>query len=468
MAVTGTDLIAIAEATFGAVGQLKKLRIPSVSIDSRTMETGAVFFAIRGEVRDGHDFVRDAGKKAAAVVVEETWWNSEGSKIQDELQIPVIIVGDTVKALGRLAHRHRQKFTIPMVAITGSSGKTTTKEMIVHILKTKYNVHHTKGNYNNHLGVPITVCDLEETHEISVIEIAMNHPGEIEYLCQVAEPTHGLITNIGKGHIGYFGSVEEIAREKGMLFRWIERDSTRVAIVNADDQQVVNQAETIENTVRYGVNSKNVDVSGSIVSRDAAGRYTFSFRTRKSRDHFVVRLPVPGKHQVFNALAAATVGMSLGVASPAICRALAAFTPPEKRSVLKDVGGVTMVDDTYNANPDSMQAALEMFRDMQVSGKKILILGDMLELGTLSEEEHRRIGLMINEMGFEHVFTYGQESETTYAVSSAPTGGHYDHKNDLVDDVLKIVKRGDAILIKGSRGMRMEEIVGQLEKSLAS
>jgi UDP-N-acetylmuramoyl-tripeptide--D-alanyl-D-alanine ligase len=336
----------------------------------------------------------------------------------------------------------------------------------VQILEKKYKTHHTRGNYNNHLGLPLTLFTLETTDEVSVLEIGTNHPGEIEYLCSIAEPTHGIITNVGKGHIGFFDSIKDIAREKGMLFRWIERDDRRVAFVNADDERIVSQAKSLRNVVRYGLNRDDVDITARIGEEDETGRYQCEFRTRNNDGQYTVKLPIGGKHNVRNALAAATVGIHLGVSPPLICEALQNFTPPSKRNIVQKINGLTVVDDTYNANPDSMQAALEMFQSMKVPGKKILILGDMLELGSQSGEEHGRIGLMVPDMGFEYVFTFGKESEALFAASSVPFGGHYDDKNKLLDDLMDVLGEGDALLVKGSRGMKMEEIIERLIQRL--
>jgi UDP-N-acetylmuramoyl-tripeptide--D-alanyl-D-alanine ligase len=466
MSVFGRDIVSVAIRIENNGDALTDMVFPEAAIDSRSMPSGAVFFAVRGERRDGHDFVVDTSRRAGMVIADEKWWNEVGTKQRGEIVCPIAIVSDTVKALGELARLHRRKFSIPVIAITGSSGKTTTKDMIVQILEKKYKTHHTRGNFNNHLGLPLTIFTLETTDEVSVLEIGTNHPGEIEYLCSIAEPTHGIITNVGKGHIGFFDSIKDIAREKGMLFRWIERDDRRVAFVNADDERIVSQAKSLRNVVRYGLDRDDVDITARIGEEDETGRYQCEFRTRNNDGPYTVKLPIGGKHNVRNALAAATVGIHLGVSPALICEALQNFTPPSKRNIVQKINGLTVVDDTYNANPDSMQAALEMFRSMKVPGKKILILGDMLELGSQSGEEHGRIGLMVPDMGFEYVFTFGKESEALFAASSVPFGGHYDDKNKLLDDLMDVLGEGDALLVKGSRGMKMEEIIEGLVQRL--
>lgn len=467
MGLSGQDIIAVTRKIENDDPSIRETEFSSVSIDSRSMPDGAVFFAIRGEKRDGHDFVPEASKRAGAVVVDRVWWNQYGSAKKTDIRSPIIIVDDTVKALGDLARLHRRKFDIPILAITGTSGKTTTKDMVVQVLGKKYAVHRTKGNFNNHLGLPLTLFDMKDNDEISVVEIGMNHPGEIEYLCSVAEPTHGLVTNIGKGHIAFFDSIDHIAREKGSLFRWIEKDSRRLAFINAGDQRVVSQASSVPNAVRYGFGSGELDVSGSVVDHDDAGRYRFSFREMNSSKSYTVRLSVPGEHQILNALAAATVGFRFGVDGFEICEALEQFSPPDKRNVVRNIGGIMILDDTYNANPDSMKAALVMFQSVKTAGKKILVLGDMLELGALSGEEHGRVGLLIPGLGFEYVFTFGTESQALFEASAVPFGGHFADKKKLVDELMDIVQEGDAILVKGSRGMKMEEIIHFIDKKLS-
>ncbi len=468
MSVSGKDIAAIAKRIENDEGAIRDVEYQSVSIDSRSMPDGAVFVAIRGERRDGHEFVIDASNRAGAVIVDDQWWQEHGSKTKQDIQSRVMVVDDTTRALGDLARLHRRKFSIPVLAITGSSGKTTTKDMIVQVLEKKYNTHHTQGNFNNHLGLPLTIFEMKDTDEVSVVEIGTNHPGEIEYLCSIAEPTHGIVTNVGKGHLGFFDSIKDVAREKGMLFRWIERDPNRIAFINADDERIVSQAKTLKHVVRYGFDRDDVDVIGSIDESDDSGCYRFIFRTQDDPGQYTVKLPVGGKHSVRNALAAAAVGFHLRVTPDMICEALRSFIPPSKRNVIKKIDGLTVIDDTYNANPDSMQAALEMFKSMKVSGNKILVLGDMLELGVQSGEEHGRIGLMVPDMGYEYVFTFGKESEALFAASSVPFGGHYEDKKKLIDDLMDVMKEGDALLVKGSRGMKMEEIIEDLEQRLRS
>ncbi len=466
MPVIGKDIAAVAKTIENDNGSFRGARFPAASIDTRSMPDGAVFFAIRGEERDGHEFVPDASKRAAAVVVEEQWWRESGAKEKTGIRCPVVIVDDTVKALGDIARLHRRKFSIPVLAITGTSGKTTTKDMIVQALEKKYTVHRTRGNFNNHLGLPLTLFDMKKSDEVSVVEIGMNHSGEIEYLCSIAEPTHGLVTNVGRGHLEFFGSIEDVAREKGMLFRWIENDPDRIAFVNVDDERIVNQAKSLPNVMRFGFDRDDVDVAGAILDSDDSGCFRFVFKTKDYSGLYTVKLPIGGQHNIGNALAATAVCLRFDVDPVMICEALQNFVPPAKRNVIKKVHGITIIDDTYNANPESMRAALEMFRSMKISGKKILVLADMLELGKQSGEEHGRIGMLIPDLGFEYVFAFGKESETLYEAAAVPFGGHYDDKKKLVADLEGIMKNGDAVLVKGSRGMKMEEIIDFIEQRL--
>jgi UDP-N-acetylmuramoyl-tripeptide--D-alanyl-D-alanine ligase len=440
-----------------------KIKIfPSVSIDSRTIEAGAVFIAIRGEKHDGHSYIAGVAEQAGAIVADTVWREQQREGLDALRHVPIYVVHDTVQALGRLGNIHRRQFTIPVIAVTGSSGKTTTKDMIVRVLGQAYRIHSTRGNLNNHLGLPLTLMELTGDDRISVVEIGMNHPGEIDYLCSIAEPTHGLITNIGKGHLGYFDSLEAVAREKGRLFRWIEGDSSRTAFVNADDERIEEQAHSIPLQKRYGFESENVSVKGRRLEQNNDGCYAFQFTVNSKV--YRIQLRVPGKHQTKNALAAVTIGLTFGVAPDLICNALESFQPPAKRSVVREIGGILVYDDSYNANPDSMRAALETFSEMRTTGKKVLVLGDMLELGVHSGEEHGRLGLKIPDLGFEYLFTYGPEAEALYAAACTPFGGHYTDKKELVRDLFGILESGDAVLVKGSRGMRMEEVIVEIEK----
>jgi len=433
---------------------LQGKKIKGVSTDSRSTKPGDVFFAIRGERFDGHDFVRDAfSRGCVTAVVEESFRGGE----QEWSKLPLIYVENSVRALGQFARRYRRKFDIPVLAITGSNGKTTTKEMVGTVLKQKWNVLKTEGNLNNQIGIPHTLFRLERKHEVAVVEMATNHFGEIEYLCTVAEPTHGMITNIGRAHLEFFGDLHGVAKEKAKLFEWL--GATGTGFVNTDDRLIVEKAKTLRHKFTYGFQGKRVNVTGRFLGLNEAAQPKFSFGGHPLSRSYKVQLKTTGKHTVENALAAAAVGVYFGVSPKKIRSALENYRPRHQRMEVMKVRGVTILNDTYNANPDSVLSALRTLDAMKCTGKKIVVLGDMLELGTASEREHRRVGEEVARLGVHHLLTYGLKSSATAKASGATRARHYEEKPALMADLAELVAVGDVVLVKGSRAMKMEEVV---------
>lgn len=460
MNLTIEDLLSIDYTTVTRLNELQKTRLKGVSTDSRAIKQGEIFVALRGKKFDGHNFIHTAQQRGACcIIVDEQF---DFSKIA----IPCFVVKDTVRALGQLAHRYRKKFKIPIVAITGSSGKTTTKEMITAILKKKYNVLSSEGTKNNHIGVPMTLFRLRTSHDIAVVEMGMNHYGEIHYLCSIAEPTHGLITNIGKAHIEFFGTVENIGKAKGELFEWLGMKNKQIGFVNADDALVMKQSKPLQRKILYGFASKRAQVRGKIIGTDSKGQTTFSITTAKCKQPMVIQLYLPGIHNMHNALAAAAVGLHFKVPVRDIISALEKLRPMKSRMQTVRISNVTIVNDTYNANPDSVAASLQSLATIKSKGKKIIVLGDMLELGKSSLIEHRAVGRLISRLKFSRVLTYGTYSREISSTVRNIAAKHYNSKAALVKDLVKIIQPGDVILVKGSRGMMMEEVVDNLKKKL--
>jgi UDP-N-acetylmuramoyl-tripeptide--D-alanyl-D-alanine ligase len=425
-----------------------------VSTDSRNVRKGELFIALRGEKFDGSKFADTAFEEGALCAIVD---RSAGSKLLKEK--PVIVVKNTTAALAKLANIHRRKFSIPVIAVAGSNGKTTTKEMIATVLATKYNVLSTQGNLNNHIGVPQTLFRLTKNHEIAVIEIGTNHPGELSFLCEILEPTHGIITNIGREHMEFFKTLAGVAKAEGELFTALSRSG--LGYINADDKHIFALAKKPALRILYG--TAHADVKGKLLRMDASGCPEFSVKVR-NQTPFIVRLSVPGKHAMANALAASTVGTSFGVPAVNIQRSLKKFRAVGKRMEVTNVGGITILNDTYNANPDSVISALETLRLMDCRGRKIIILGDMLELGRVSKKEHRQIGKKIERMGFKYLLTFGVMAKYIYQGANLMSKHHYKQKKKLLAEVKEFVKRGDAVLVKGSRGMKMEEVVYELQQ----
>ena len=461
MKLTVKDLLSIAHIHAHKLEMPEGTTFKGVSTDSRTVKPGELFFALRGERFDGHSYLRDAHAKGAVCAVTDKHFDYASS------EIPALVVEDTTNSLGELARLYRRKFSIPVIAITGSNGKTTTKEMTKKVLGSKYSVLATEGNLNNHIGVPMTLFRLNKRHDAAVIEMGMNHEGEIANLCRIAEPTHGVITNIGKAHAGFFSSVEHIAQAKGELFQWLGADRSRVGFVNADDPQVVRQAKHLNMKVTYGIGTKKrVHVRGKLMETDINGRVMFRIEDAKRKKRVFVQSAVVGEHNVYNALAAAAIGTTFNVPLTKIKSALENYRPAESRLNVSRISGITIVDDTYNANPASTLAAFKSVSHMSHSGKRIFVLGDMLELGSRAEEEHRNVGLTLNASNCDYLLTYGTWSKFLNEAADVPFKAHYDQKNVVSEYLAELVSPGDLVLVKGSRGMKMEDIVIFLHERL--
>ena len=453
MKLTISDLLGIEHTAMWNFDALPQKSFRGVSTDSRSVSEGEVFFAIRGENLDGHEYVEAAFRRGASCAVI-----ARGADVRAYRERPFLVVRDTTAALGSLANVYRKKFSIPILAVAGSNGKTTTKEMIATVLKTRYSVLSTEGNLNNQIGVPKTLFRLHGGHEIAVVEIGTNHFGELAYLCGILEPTHGLITTIGREHLEFFRNITGVARAEGELFDALK--SSGVGFVNADDPRVVSQARKLRRKVSYGFAGGRIRGKRLRIGNDGCAAFFVEMRDRGS---FMVGLRTPGLHAATNALAASAVGVSFGVSGARIGRALGNFAGVGKRMEVVRAGGVTILNDTYNANPDSVVSAMKTLFQMKTGGKKIVVLGDMLELGPASRREHEKIGEAFGKMGFEHLLTYGPQARFIYDRARAPVKHHYSRKDVLSRKLLELASPPDIVLVKGSRGMKMEEVVQYMQ-----
>jgi UDP-N-acetylmuramoyl-tripeptide--D-alanyl-D-alanine ligase len=460
--ITAHDLQKLTGAELVNKESLKRRPVAGVSTDSRAVRTGDLFFALKGEKFDAHAFIDAVVAAAPAGVVVHRTWASKNEQYFRTFPCAFILVDDTTIAFGELARIYRRKFDIPVIAIAGSNGKTTTKEMVTAVLRTRYDVVSTEGNLNNHIGVPQTLFRLGSAHDAAVVEIGTNHFGELEYLCRMAEPTHGLITNIGKEHLEFFGDEEGVAKEERELFRYLNSNDG-IAFVNCDDPHLVQECGTGKRTFGYGVNSK-AELRAKKIVINELGQASFNAVWQRKDVSFGVELAVPGIHNVTNALAAAAVGLKLKVKPKKIAAALNGFISASKRMEVLSQNGVIILNDTYNSNPDSVLAALRTLKSFTNTGRKFVVLGDMRELGDASKREHTNIGVVASEMTFDGLFTFGPFSKYTseaYGVSAR----HYDSKEALAEELRRTVTGGDVVLIKGSRGMRMEDVVATLTNS---
>lgn len=440
------------------LGRLRARTFRGVSTDTRTIRSGELFIALRGEQFDGSRFVAQAFTKGAACAVVDD--RSDTSAFADR---PHVVVRDTAATLGRLANLHRRKFSIPVLAVAGSNGKTTTKEMIASVLGATHSVLSTKGNLNNHLGVPQTLFRLGKKHDVAVVEVGTNHFGELRYLCEILEPTHGVITNIGHEHLEFFKNLDGVAAAEGELFAGLPGSGT--AFVNADDPYIARLETAARKKVTYGFAAASAAVRGSRAALDARGCARFTVKA-KGKKEFRVELSTPGVHGMSNALAAAAVGITFGVPAAQIRRALGSFAAVGKRMEVVRFGGVTILNDTYNANPDSVISALETLAAMKSTGKKIVVLGDMLELGPTSRLEHERVGERVRSLGFEYLLTFGPQAASINRRVKCGVNFHYEQKNMLSEYAAEMLSRGDVVLVKGSRGMKMEDVVAFLRERL--
>jgi UDP-N-acetylmuramoyl-tripeptide--D-alanyl-D-alanine ligase len=452
------DIEEIVEAAQGRfMNPRVDLMVSGVSIDSREINIGDMFLAIQGESFDGHDFIEKAIDKGAALVITQ--------RTLEKCNIPYVLVKDTLKALQDIARYYRNKFQIPFVAVTGSSGKTTTKDMISSVLSQKFKVLKTEGNFNNAIGLPLTLFKLQYDHEIAVLEMGMSSLGEISLLSDIVRQDVGVISNVGIAHIEKLGSRENILQAKLELFSYFDKDST--AVINGDNDMLVGFHSDKYRVIKYGLKENNDIFAYSIEEKGDEG-IDFSVDLEGVQSDFTVALP--GMHNVYNALSAITVARLFDMEAEDIRRGLKSFKPSKMRmDIINLASGVKLISDVYNANPESMRAAIDVLKVLKSDGRKICILGDMLELGTISSQEHFKIGMYAASQGADILIAVGNFSNDVLrggAQSGIDRNSMYAFSStEVAAESLKgIIKSGDAVLVKGSRGMKMEYIVDYLRE----
>jgi UDP-N-acetylmuramoyl-tripeptide--D-alanyl-D-alanine ligase len=460
MKLTVRDMTSIPHIEVRRLDEIKGRSANGVSTDSRTVQRGNLFFALRGDTFDGHEYVDRAHDAGALVAVVDR----EGAG-RVTSTMPLIVVEDTTAALGKAAELYRRKFDLHVLGIAGSNGKTTTKDMVAAVLAEKYCVLKTEGNLNNHIGVPQTLFRLERKHEVAVIEMGTNHPGELEYLCTIARPTMGLLTSIGREHLEFFKDLEGVEEEETSLFRFLERDRKAVAFVNGNEPRISRRAGRKLTRFSYGFHGRR-DVRGRIAGRNAAGCATLEFSGGTLTSRVRASLNIAGEHNALNALAAAAVGLRFRVPAKSIVRALEHFTPSGKRMERSEIGGATILNDAYNANPDSMLAALKALAETPAAGKRIAVLGDMKELGDAGAQEHTRIGEEIGRLGIRHVLGFGELTKRLIDAVGSVGALHFTDKRELAAHLLGMLAPGDVVLLKGSRSMKLEDIAAMLREAV--
>ncbi len=422
--------------------------ICGIKRDNRQVEAGDLFVAIKGGNFDGNDFAisaADAGASAALL----------SKDIQ--LRIPTLVVEDTVAALQKIAECYRKEFDIPVVGVTGSVGKTTTKEMIASVLSQKYNTLKTQGNLNNEIGLPFTVLELNSSHQAAVIEMGMNHFGEISRLTRVAQPNIAVISTIGESHIEFLGSKEGILRAKLEILEGLKKDG--VVVLNGDDPLLWGLKGTLSfKTVYYGIKNAECDIFG-IEKSSSLSQIIFKVREIPNCEF---KINVGGSHNLQNALASIAVGRELGLSTDEMAAGLDAFENTGMRQKITEKDGVTIINDCYNANPDSMRASLTLLS--RSTGRKIAVLADMLELGAVAEDAHFKIGAYAAKCA-DVIFATGDMREVVKKGASGAEVHTFDGAETLANALSGILKSGDTVLVKASRGMHLERVVEALLKA---
>lgn len=404
------------------------------STDTRKLERGDIFFALKGDNFNGNTYAMQALKDGASYAVVD-------EKVGEDVRL--IQVDNVLRFFQRVANLNRRAYSIPLIAIAGSNGKTTTKNLISAVLSTKYKTHVTKGNLNNHIGVPMTLLDTPQDAEIAVIELGTNSPGEIKELCNIVEPNYGLITNIGKEHLEGFRDLEAVANEESELYHYLLKNDG-LAFVNADDDWLKRMSRSIARQHFYQKNDVNVHSLVPLIS--------FEYKGRK------VDTKLMGDYNLDNILTAIAIGEHFLVSADDIAKAISEYTPDNNRSQYLEFGSNKVWLDAYNANPSSMEKAIQNFK--KIEGAKVLVLGDMFEMGSHAAVEHQALLDLCASLGFEQVYLLGEEFGKT-SLKGGQT--HFHSMEDLQKAILNKAHQNTHFLVKGSRGMKMERALEALK-----
>lgn len=423
---------------------------PVISTDSRNIPKGSIFFALKGEKFNGNEFALTALIKGAAfAIIDEEKFKSG---------VHTILVDNVLQTLQKLANYHRKKLNIPLIAITGSNGKTTTKELLYSALSTKYNVFATKGNLNNHIGVPLTLLSMENSTEIGVVEMGANHLGEIDFLCKIAEPNYGIITNIGKAHLEGFGSFEGVIKAKTELYRFIDKSNGTI-FFNSDNDILLDETLKIScKTIAYGSEKKDNYCSGEIYPSDSFLRFSIKQNTSKDSSDEIIDTHLIGNYNFENALAACAISLYFQVPVETIKSGIAKYMPVNNRSQLVNISSNKLLLDYYNANPSSVEAAISNFDLIETLLNKVVILGDMFELGDQSDVEHEKILTILKTKNFDTVYLVGER----FAKIKDNPFKTFENATDLKNYLGKNKIASSYILIKGSRGVKLEIVAENL------
>ena len=424
----------------------------SVSIDSRTLKKNSIYVALKGSNFDGHDFVNEAIKKGAKAIIV----SNRKLKLFEHVKVPIISVKNTLQAYGVLAGIWRNKLNAKVISITGSNGKTTTKEILAHLLSSKYKVHKTYLNNNNQIGVPLTIFSAPKNSEFIVLEHGTNHFGEIEFTAKIAQPDLALITNIGNSHIQYLESKEKILEEKVQLFNHLKEGGS--VFVNSDDTLLKSIKKNYKSKVTFGFKGK-VDIKGNLKTINGINEIEISGAGKP----FKVKVPLSGEANLKNYLSAAAIGIKCGLTKKDIIQQTNSLAPIKGRLVERVFNEYTIIDDTYNSNPESVKSAVKFLKDYKQRNRKILIIGDMLELGQRSDEFHKAIAKEIESAKIDELYTVGNKSKLiNNGAKRIKIKKHFSKRASLINYLNEIKLSDSVILFKGSRGMKMEEFLNIL------
>lgn len=418
------------------------LHNPKVTTDSRNCPFGSIFFALKGENFDGNQYASKALDSGCAYAVIDNPDYITGDR--------TILVDNVLKTLQQLAHRHRKALGTPVIGITGSNGKTTTKELLAAVLSTKYNLLYTEGNLNNHIGVPLTLLRLNHQHEMAIIEMGASRPGDIKELAEIAAPNYGIITNVGQAHLEGFGSFEGVIKTKGELYDYIRQTKGKI-FIKKENEYLQPIAKGIEQ-ISYGTDESSF-ASGKVAS--CSPFLIFDWK-QQGKIH-TVETHLIGSYNLDNVLVAVAIGRYFKIPAERISRAIASYEPNNNRSQFKETERNKLIIDAYNANPSSMKAAIDNFAAMQVDTPKAVILGDMRELGETSDALHAEIAKQIEQAGFDKVYLCGEHFSST-----GTSFMHFPNIEELMSELTKNPLEGYHILIKGSRGMTLEKTLSLL------
>ncbi|HBG40861.1 MAG TPA: UDP-N-acetylmuramoyl-tripeptide--D-alanyl-D-alanine ligase [Porphyromonadaceae bacterium] len=426
------------------------LQHPGISTDSRVCPKDSIFFALKGERFNGNLFATAALKKGCSYAVVDEW---EDDAHDDH----VIVVDNVLACLQKLANYHRRKLKTPIIGITGTNGKTTTKELIATTLSREFKVAYTQGNLNNHIGVPLTLLSMNASHEIGIVEMGANHPGEIKELCEIVEPDFGLITNVGKAHLEGFGSFENVIKTKGELYDFIRNHDGKV-FVNKDNAYLLEMSDGM-NRILYGKNDPSLFASGAMNQANPFLEFNWNFFDQS----YLVKTKLVGEYNLDNALAAVAVGKFFGINTELISEALQEYEPKNNRSQFERTERNDLIVDAYNANPTSMRVSLDFFNGIPSSLPKAVILGEMKELGESSEKEHSDLMDLIDNPSLDKIYLVGEVFNRYKNDGKAPhIYGFFNTVEELMEELQNRPLTGHYILLKGSHSVHLEKVIPYL------